>query len=423
VRCVGGYAPLSQVICRGSAARLSARRDRRYAAIVRVALGVAAIAVALAFAGSGAGMPLRAHAAVSPLPLQPAPPIQPVDEAPPEDMASDWTPEPAAASPPANDSAGMSCTSNASGETCGQTCATDASGSTCTGSIGVMWSGTGSSLPVPTSAQLALLQQQEQATFDAVRPAAPPRVVAELDLGEGAHELLAAWHNAAGDVCIDGEEVDVFGTNGGNGPAGPCGVGALGIFAAECGVVCAQMLPPCSEALCLSSSDESSGDAPRYVIAGTVDARADELRVTDAAGATRAYPLSGPLVPGSTLRVFMLDLGASDWRQLELLAGGRVLDTQQMPLYEARSEECQAQVAPPSFSGWNGTTLPDQAQLQADMQAWVQAYDACLAAGGINLGTDAFGSPWPPATAGTASLTLTSGSTIGTETTASTPGP
>jgi hypothetical protein len=248
-------------------------------------------------------------------------------------------------------------------------------------------------VPYPTPAQLAQLQQDEQAAFDIVTPVAPPRVIAKLDLGDGSQELFAAWHNSTGQVCVDTEETDSYGGQGSDGATGPCQLAAIGIFAAQCTSFCAQLLPPCSAALCLSSSDESSDNAPRYVLTGTVDAHADELDITDAAGTTRAYPLTGPLIAGSPLRVFMLDLGANDWRRLDLLAHGRIVESQQMPLLQARSEECDVQVAPPDLTGWNGSDPPDAAKLEAASLAWIQTYNACLAAGGVNLGSDTPTSP------------------------------
>jgi hypothetical protein len=222
-------------------------------------------------------------------------------------------------------------------------------------------------------------------------------VIAKLDLGAGADEVLAAWRNDAGQLCTDTEEVDPEGASGGGGPAGPCMADTM---AAACAGRCADMLPPCSEQLCVDSSDDSSGDSPRYVLTGTVETAAEQIRVTDSSGATRAYPLVGPLVQGTTERVFMLDLGAGDWRRLELVRGDHVVATQQMPLFRARSEECLTQVAPPSFGG-DGSTLPDEAQLHAQFEAWSQAFDACLGAGGVDLGG---GGSWAPLAPGTPTL-------------------
>jgi hypothetical protein len=374
----------------------------------KVAL-VAAIAGTLAFAGISAGAAVHV---LPPVQFEPAPLIQAVDEAPPYDMAKDWTPDPWVSTPPAGTN----------------TCTSDTSGYSTCGGIDVVTSGlpeteapsSGGNI-TPTPAQIAQLQQAERAALDAVHPAAAPRVIAKLDLGDDRQEILAAWHNSAGDVCVDSEETDSFGGNGSSGPSGPCELAAIGIFAAQCTGLCAQFLPPCNVALCLSSVDESGDGTHDYVLTGTVDNRADELDVTDATGMSRAYPLTGPVIPGSALRVFMLDLGASDWRRLDLLANRKVIDAQTMPLLQARSEECDSQVAPPDLGAWNANDPPDEAQTQAAMLTWLQNYNACLAGGGVDLGTGVFAAP---ATNAPGTVIAVSGGptwTTGGDTTAGTP--
>ena len=129
------------------------------------------------------------------------------------------------------------------------------------------------------------------------------------------------------------------------------------------------MLPACSDQLCLDSSDQGDGITPHYVLAGVVDGRGEQLDVTDASGATRAYPLRGPLVPETNLRVFMVDLGANDWRRLELRRAGQVLASQEMPLIQARSEECPAQVAPPTVRLQRGEAVSPVAPAAALLPA------------------------------------------------------
>ena len=63
-----------------------------------------------------------------------------------------------------------------------------------------------------------------------------------------------------------------------------------------------------------------------WVLAGTVAADADTIEVTTADGQTAAYPLTGPLLAGGDRRVFMLELGKTDWRRLVLIRGGEVVD-------------------------------------------------------------------------------------------------
>ena len=203
--------------------------------------------------------------------------------------------------------------------------------------------------------------------LDGVRPASgsEPRVVATLPLAEGGTASFIAWLGGSGQPCW-AMEVQVGQGGGGGGPDGPCtrrntdaGVGR----------------PPC-DALCLDSSAGGGAGPATHVLAGTVPASAEALRVTLSGGARATYPLAGPVFPGSAdRRIFLLDLGAADWRTLELVDGGAVVRTVRMPAEEVAFEVCSEKVGPMQPVPGNG--FDPQAQQQA-MQPHADAMNACL---------------------------------------------
>ena len=94
--------------------------------------------------------------------------------------------------------------------------------------------------------------------------------------------------------------------------------------------------------ICLRSSGAGhSLTSIEFLLAGTVRRDATALRITRSRGAPTEYPLRGPLVPGTSRRIFMLWLGRNDWRRLELLRGGSVVAEQRMPAAMAASSDCQ----------------------------------------------------------------------------------
>jgi hypothetical protein len=219
----------------------------------------------------------------------------------------------------------------------------------------------------PSAEQKAEVASAQKLFLAGVRPVSgsEPRVVATLPLAEGGTASFIAWLGGSGQPCW-ATEVKVGQGGGGGGPEGPCT-----LRSADAGVG----RPPC-DALCLDSS--GGGDAGRtiHVLAGTVPASAEALRVTLAGGAQATYPLVGPVFPGSAdRRIFLLDLGAVDWRTLELVDAGAVDRTVRMPAEEVAFEVCSEKVGPMQPVAGNG--FDPQAQQQA-MQPHADAMNACL---------------------------------------------
>jgi len=125
-----------------------------------------------------------------------------------------------------------------------------------------------------------------------------------------------------------------------------------------------------------------------YVLSGTVSRDAEAIRVTVAGGMTATYPLVGPTVLDSDRRVFLLELGVNDWRRLELIRGGAVAATAQMPEFTVAYEDCIDTIGPP-------TQPPASADAQAmfdAMKPYENALMACLRASGA---VPALGLPQP----------------------------
>ena len=217
----------------------------------------------------------------------------------------------------------------------------------------------------PTPAQKAEVEAQRKAHEAAMQPVAgsEPRVVATLRLANGGTVSFAAWTAAGGKPCWV-TEIEVGTSGGGGGPDGPCMREPAPAGAAAV---------PC-DALCLDSSG-TGVDRTTYVLAGTVPASAAALRVTLADGSVATYPLAGPPLPGfADRRIFLLGLGASDWRKLELAAGGTVTSTVEMPREQAAFEDCGAKVGRPQPAAGS--------DLQAAMQPYQDALNSCLQAAG-----------------------------------------
>ena len=308
---------------------------------------------ALLLAGCGAAAPPRAPASAPVLPDAPAPPITAADEPAPDWVLGLLHPE---ANGGGATSAGWSCWVELVPE--------------------------GSTVPStqqcgpPTAAQKAELAAQRKAYETRMQPAAgsEPRVVATLALAQGGTVSFAAWTTPSGPCWVT--EVEIGTSGAGGGPDGPCMRAQAPAGAA---------VPPC-DALCLDSSG-SGVDGTTYVLAGTVPADADALRVTLADGSQATYPLAGPPLPGfADRRIVLLDLGSSDWRKLELVAGGAIARTVEMPREQAAFEDCEATVGRPKPQP---STTPG---LQPSMQPYEDALNACLRANGAAAQASAGGS-------------------------------
>jgi hypothetical protein len=319
---------------------------------VRRLVGLATVFV---LAGCGAAVERAADPVV---PNVEAPPISRADEAPPDDvlffLKTDF-----------GEAGSSSSGSTTSMDFCSSSAASGTGGITWTSS----WSAYGPSCPQPTPEEQARMRAQEQRFQDAIRPApgSAPRVVAKLALDGGAAELFTAWKNSSGALCWVADEVGPHG-GGGGGPSGPCVREAEAAMQGQS----AQITPPC-DAICLESGGGSTDNGPvTFVLAGTVAADAEAIRVTLAGGATATYPLAGPTVLDTDRRVFMLHLGTHDWRKLELVRGDAVAETSTVPAIQAAFEDCGDQIGP-----------RPEPPASADQQAMTDAmrpYDAKLTA-------------------------------------------
>jgi outer membrane murein-binding lipoprotein Lpp len=323
---------------------------------VRLLLGLAGVVV-LAGCGTMAG---RSGAPAAPAaPVADAPPIEAVDEAPPPQVQDMLDAE--FAPLPADFGEQVSGTSSSAGA----------------GSFTMVYSyssgidtlspdGTASTTTKPTAAQIAQLRSDIEARRTAIEPAtgAPPRVVARLPLADGGEVLFLTWHNRGGLLCTTAQIVDAHG-GGGGGASGPCaGAGQGGT--------------PCA-AICLSSDETGDATAQRWVLTGTVAADADAVDVTTGDGTTLEYPLTGPVVDGDR-RVFLLELGAQDWRKLALLQGGQVEAEAVLPAMIVASEDCNVKLGPmppPTPPAAPGPVTPSPAE-----HAYVQAFQDCMTASG-----------------------------------------
>jgi hypothetical protein len=161
-----------------------------------------------------------------------------------------------------------------------------------------------------SAAQQAKLDAQATAHQAMLRcgPFSPPRVVAELPLlGSAGQAQLVAWRTNSGRLCFELAE-----PHGTSAAFGPCD--------AACGPICLA----------------SNGSGPNarlltYVLGGSVSSRGTAVRVVESGGRVATYPLRGPLVPGPSSRIFMLELGSRDWRRIDLLRGAAVIAGKSKP--------------------------------------------------------------------------------------------
>ena len=332
-----------------------------------------AFAAVFLLAGCGAASPEHAGAPV--VPNVPAPAIVAVNETPPDDvlwfLQDEFGQDPAPADPSSSNLGGSVCVM------------TDTSGSGMTPTL------TSDSCTQPTAEEQARYQAEEQRYEQAIRPVpgSEPRVVARLRLGGSDDLLFTAWKSSSGALCWEADESGPDGSGGG-GPSGPCVQQAQAEAYPELATGIGADLPPCG-VICLGSTGGSSdGGVNTYVLSGTVSRDAEAIRVTVAGGMTATYPLVGPTVLDSDRRVFLLELGVNDWRKLELIRGGAVAATAQMPEFTAAYEDCIDTIGPP-------TQPPASADAQAmfdAMKPYENALMACLRASGA---VPALGLPQP----------------------------
>lgn len=311
---------------------------------MRLLLGLAFVVV-LAGCGAETGGPGAAAPVRQSVPAAPAPPIVPLNEAPPAEVTrmldEELAPVPADFG---KQGAGGS--------------------SSVTFLWGIDTQGPGGAAPTP--AQIAEARRQLEAQRQKLEPVpcSSPRAVARLPLVDGGETLFIVWHNRDGLLCTYTNTADEGG-GGGGGPGGPC-------EGDEQATQCA--------AVCLASSGTGSVSAERWVLTGTVAADADALDVTTADGATTEYPLTGPVLDGDR-RVFLLELGAHDWRKLALVRGGRVADEKTMPAAEAAAEDCNAEVGPMPTPPL-GSPVSGPGEQSPAIKAWESSLQACLTVSG-----------------------------------------
>jgi hypothetical protein len=224
----------------------------------------------------------------------------------------------------------------------------------------------GSTCPQPSAEEIAKMQAQLEQYVAAIRPApgTDPQVTAKLELGQDEELLFTTWTASSGAACWAVNQVGSDEGGGESGPTGPCAVAASRVaFPRKDAASCA--------ALCLQSMSLDHG----FALEGTVPADAEALRVTTADGSTATYPLVGPRLSDAGLRVFMVDLGAHDWRKAELIRNGAVSATASMPPTQAAYEDCAAQLAPPPTP--EATNADIQALLTA-MKPYNDALSGCI---------------------------------------------
>ncbi len=310
---------------------------------MRLLLGLAFVVV-LAGCGAETGGPGVAPVRQS-VPAAPAPPIVALDEAPPAEVTrmldEEFAPLPV--------DSGLY---GAAGPT----------------SVIFMWGvdvqdAGGTSAPTP--AQIAEARRQFEAHREALVPApgSRPRAVARLPLADGGDTLFIVWHNRDGLLCTYTSTSDAGGTSG--------GAGAVRARATARG---RSAQPSASLRAARAARRRSAGSSPER----SRPTRA--LDVTTSDGPTTEYPLTGPVLDGDR-RVFLLELGAHDWRKLTLVRGGQLVDETTMPAGAAAAEDCNHKVGPMPMPPAISVT-PGPGEQSPAMQAWESSFQACLTASG-----------------------------------------
>jgi hypothetical protein len=119
--------------------------------------------------------------------------------------------------------------------------------------------------------------------------------------------------------------------------------------------------PRCRK-ICLQLLQTKTGGEALYLLGGVVASGNDRLQLTTEDGRVATYGLAGPVVPGFPgYRVFMLDLGRSLYRRLELLAHDRVVAEETLSMAEMRSLRCnEGPPVLPSQDSQGRRTSPDK---------------------------------------------------------------
>jgi hypothetical protein len=210
----------------------------------------------------------------------------------------------------------------------------------------------------PTPEAIAEMEKMAGLFRQAVRPAedSRPRAFARLRItprGPATTATMIAWRARSGKLCTS----LALGDHVSHGPSGPC-------------VPETQWRKAC-DALCLDRSGEGIRGELRYLLTGTVTARADELRITFVDGRAVRYPLTGPVVPEfPQYRAFMLDLGSQMYRRLELLREGDVLERSDVPQDQIKFDRCVREfpIPPPGVANEPVPTEPNP-RLKACLRA------------------------------------------------------
>jgi len=121
----------------------------------------------------------------------------------------------------------------------------------------------------------------------------------------------------------------------------------------------------------VESGGDGNVDETRYTLTGFVPSEADSVRVTLAGGAAKGYPLNGPVVEGTTLRVLMLELGHRDWRRVEVFRGQELIAAEDLPAAMVSFEDCEEKAGP--------MPMPSSEDDPA-LKAYEQTLDECLRA-------------------------------------------
>jgi hypothetical protein len=196
----------------------------------------------------------------------------------------------------------------------------------------------------------AKLEAQERERREALEPAdgVTPRTIARLDLGEGRSIELAAWRTIKDQLCLEAH------SRGGR----ASGSGTFG--------TCMQSSPDCTPAVCFA---ELSG-----ALVAVTPADADRIELTLEPAGTRAYALTGPLVPGFDKRVFMVGLGDELLRAIDLYRGDERVGHFEKEPTRLAFEVCFRQEDP--FAGGSIPSREEMEQADKRMSACMREHGA-----------------------------------------------
>lgn len=169
-------------------------------------------------------------------------------------------------------------------------------------------------------------------------PGTEPRVVAELPLANELTAELVVWRARNEKTCTLARIVPVERAKFGAGRIGEC----------------AWSIPPCGE-ICLAVLTTDEGGA---VLAGTLPAAAEKLRLGGAENREREYVLSGPVIEETDRRVFIADLGDEDWWTAEIRRGEEILGRDDTLGHRLRGFRCANESAAEFERCYAATPLP-----------------------------------------------------------------